>query len=53
MRVLLDTHVLLWALAEPRRLDTETRATIESGDRDAVQRCQYLGDRHKRQAWSR
>ena len=21
MRVLLDTHVLLWALAEPRRLD--------------------------------
>jgi PIN domain nuclease of toxin-antitoxin system len=32
MRVLLDTHVLLWALAEPRRLDGETRATIESGD---------------------
>ena len=25
MRVLLDTHVLLWALAEPARLDTETR----------------------------
>ena len=32
MRVLLDTHVLLWALAEPRRLDGETRATIESGN---------------------
>jgi PIN domain nuclease of toxin-antitoxin system len=31
MRVLLDTHVLLWAIAEPRRLDAETRATIESG----------------------
>ncbi len=31
MRVLLDTHVLMWALAEPRRLDEETRATIESG----------------------
>ena len=32
MRVLLDTHVLLWALAEPARLDTETRATIESSE---------------------
>src|SRR5713226_922124 len=31
MRVLLDTHVLLWVLAEPHRLDAETRATIESG----------------------
>jgi PIN domain nuclease of toxin-antitoxin system len=31
MRVLLDTHVLLWALAEPARLDAETRATIEGG----------------------
>ena len=31
MRVLLDTHVLLWALAQPHRLDDETRATIESG----------------------
>lgn len=31
MRVLLDTHVLLWALTEPLRLDAETRTTIESG----------------------
>jgi PIN domain nuclease of toxin-antitoxin system len=31
MRVLLDTHVLLWALAQPHRLDAERRATIESG----------------------
>jgi PIN domain nuclease of toxin-antitoxin system len=31
MRILLDTHVLLWALAEPHRLDDETRATVESG----------------------
>src|SRR5580704_11601257 len=30
-RVLLDTHVLLWALAQPHRLDEETRATLESG----------------------
>jgi PIN domain nuclease of toxin-antitoxin system len=36
MRVLLDTQVLLWALAEPRRLDGETRATIESGDTDVL-----------------
>ena len=36
MRVLLDTHVLLWALAEPRRLDAETRATIESGDTEVL-----------------
>jgi PIN domain nuclease of toxin-antitoxin system len=31
MRVLLDTHVLLWALAESARLDADTRATIEGG----------------------
>ncbi|HYZ39689.1 MAG TPA: type II toxin-antitoxin system VapC family toxin [Stellaceae bacterium] len=30
MRVLLDTHVLLWALGQPDRLDEDTRATIES-----------------------
>ena len=36
MRVLLDTHVLLWALVEPRRLDKETRATIESGDNEVL-----------------
>ena len=36
MRVLLDTLVLLWALAEPHRLDRETRATIESGDTEVL-----------------
>jgi PIN domain nuclease of toxin-antitoxin system len=30
MRILLDTHVLLWAIGEPHRLDEETRAVIES-----------------------
>jgi PIN domain nuclease of toxin-antitoxin system len=30
MRVLLDTHVLLWILVEPSRLDEETRETIEA-----------------------
>ena len=36
MRLLLDTHILLWALAEPRRLDRETRATIESSDTEVL-----------------
>ncbi len=36
MRVLLDTHVLLWALAQPHRLDAETRATIESGANEVL-----------------
>jgi PIN domain nuclease of toxin-antitoxin system len=36
MRMLLDTHVLLWALAEPGRLDKETRATIEGGDTEVL-----------------
>jgi PIN domain nuclease of toxin-antitoxin system len=30
MRILMDTHVLIWALAEPQRLGDETLATIES-----------------------
>lgn len=29
MRLLLDTHVLLWALGDPARLDSRTRATLE------------------------
>ena len=32
MRLLLDTHVLLWALVEPLRLDRGTRALIENTD---------------------
>jgi PIN domain nuclease of toxin-antitoxin system len=35
MRILLDTHILLWSLAEPHRLDAETRAAIADGA-DAV-----------------
>jgi PIN domain nuclease of toxin-antitoxin system len=31
MRILLDTHVLLWVLGEPNRLDRETQETIETG----------------------
>lgn len=29
MRLLLDTHLLLWALATPQRLDATTRAALE------------------------
>ena len=36
MRVLLDTHVLLWALAEPSRMDAQTRAAIEAGDNEVL-----------------
>jgi PIN domain nuclease of toxin-antitoxin system len=32
MRVLLDTHVLLWALAEPSRLSASTRKQISAAD---------------------
>lgn len=30
MRILLDTHVLLWALVKPERLDEDIRAEIRS-----------------------
>ena len=31
MTVLLDTHVLLWALAEPEKLNEQRRAILEDG----------------------
>ena len=36
MRVLLDTQVLLWALAEPTMMDAQTRAAIEAGDNEVL-----------------
>jgi hypothetical protein len=30
MRLLLDTHILLWALAEPKKIPKQTRAQIEA-----------------------
>jgi PIN domain nuclease of toxin-antitoxin system len=30
MRVLLDTHILLWALIEPSKLNLQARATLEN-----------------------
>ena len=34
MRLLLDTHVLLWSLTEPRKLRRETRDALQSASND-------------------
>ena len=36
MRLLLDTHVLLWALLEPQKLSLELRHTLENSDNTLV-----------------
>ena len=36
MRILLDTHVLLWALAEPGKLSKETRAHLEDAEAEIL-----------------
>ncbi len=36
MRLLLDTHVLLWAVAEPTRLDASTRDLIEDARNEVL-----------------
>jgi PIN domain nuclease of toxin-antitoxin system len=36
MKFLLDTHLLLWAAAEPRRLSEQTRALIDNPDNDLL-----------------
>ena len=36
MRLLIDTHVLLWALAQPRRIPKKTRLLLESPDHDVL-----------------
>jgi PIN domain nuclease of toxin-antitoxin system len=36
MRLLLDTHVLLWALVEPDRLSRLTRETLEDSANDVL-----------------
>lgn len=36
MRLLLDTHVLLWALIEPTRLDRSTRAALEDPENEVL-----------------
>ena len=36
MRLLVDTHVLLWALAQPKRIPKKTRLLLESPDNDVL-----------------
>jgi PIN domain nuclease of toxin-antitoxin system len=36
MRLLLDTHLLLWALAEPDRLDPATRSALEDPENEVL-----------------
>ena len=36
MRLLLDTHLLLWTLAEPDRLDDVTRSTLEDAGNEVI-----------------
>ncbi len=36
MRLLLDTHVLLWALIEPKRLSAEFQALLENPDHEVL-----------------
>ena len=36
MRLLLDTHLLLWALSDPDRLNRPTRAVIEDPENDVL-----------------
>ena len=36
MRLLVDTRVLLWAIAEPRKLPKASRAKLEAGENDVL-----------------
>ena len=36
MRLLLDTHILLWSLADPRRLPESAREAVETGDNEIL-----------------
>lgn len=36
MRLLLDTHILIWALGEPKRLPKEVRAALESPSNEVL-----------------
>jgi PIN domain nuclease of toxin-antitoxin system len=36
MRILLDTHVLVWAVAEPGRIDAEITQALKSRDNDVL-----------------
>lgn len=34
MKILIDTHIALWALVQPEKLDSQVRETIENEEND-------------------
>jgi PIN domain nuclease of toxin-antitoxin system len=44
MKLLLDTHVLLWAAGEPRRLSKQARALIDNPDNELLFSAASLWD---------
>jgi PIN domain nuclease of toxin-antitoxin system len=36
VRILLDTHILLWALIDPAKLNTDVRATLEDPEHEVL-----------------
>jgi PIN domain nuclease of toxin-antitoxin system len=36
MRILLDTHILVWAVAEPERLDAEATQALKDGNNEVL-----------------
>ncbi len=36
MRLLLDTHILLWALAEPQKIPKKTRTQLEAAENEVL-----------------
>lgn len=53
MRLLLDTHVFLWALLEPRRLRTSARGALDEPDNElwlspiSIWECHVLAERNR------
>ena len=46
MRLLLDTHLLVWALATPSRLDAATRTLIEDPTTEVLFSAASIWDGH-------
>ncbi len=47
MKLLLDTHLLLWAAGEPKRLSKQARTLIDNPDNDHVVATESLPPIHK------
>lgn len=44
MKLLLDTHIILWALDDNPKLSRQARKIIMDVENDILQFCIYLGD---------